>query len=163
MRPTGSFSTTSSTVSSSTASVPQRSSSTSGSPHLGASVASLVSSDVDAAAERKGMGIVGRHSRSVFSAQGLRKSPAMWFVLGFPATPQGSRSWLIDGPFTGPPVTPQSIVSDLFRGTMRSRVRCRECHVESVTYEHFFDLSLTIPKYGAPFASCLPVTGLWAG
>ncbi len=59
--------------------------------------------------------------------------------------PEGRR-WLIDGPFTGPATAPQSIVSDVFRGTLCSRVRCRECHTESVTYEHFFDLSMTIPK-----------------
>jgi hypothetical protein len=61
----------------------------------------------------------------------------------------GSRSWLVDGPFTGPPTLSQSIVSDLFRGTLRSRVKCRQCRTESVTYEQFFDLSLTIPKWVA--------------
>jgi hypothetical protein len=37
-------------------------------------------------------------------------------------------------------------VSDLFRGTLCSRVRCRACRAESITYDQFYDLSLTIPK-----------------
>lgn len=56
------------------------------------------------------------------------------------------RSWLHDGPYTGPDTVQRSIISDLFQGVYCSRVRCRTCGTDSLTYETFYDLSLPIPR-----------------
>ena len=39
-----------------------------------------------------------------------------------------------------------SVIEDLFRGTLESRVRCSNCGHVSLTREPFYDLSLEIPK-----------------
>lgn len=60
------------------------------------------------------------------------------------------REWLVTGPYTGSDTVPRSIVTDLFQGTLASRVRCRTCHTDSLTFEPFTDLSLPLPKRQHP-------------
>jgi ubiquitin C-terminal hydrolase len=60
--------------------------------------------------------------------------------------PQVGREWLHDGPYTGADTVQRSIVSDLFQGVFCSRVRCRTCGTDSLTYDTFYDLSLPIPR-----------------
>ena len=78
-------------------------------------------------------------SGSVFSASG---GPAA----ARPLRSSTSRAWLHDGPYTGPDTVQRSLISDLFQGLLCSRVRCRQCGTDSLTYENFFDLSLPLPK-----------------
>jgi hypothetical protein len=63
-----------------------------------------------------------------------------------------SRQWLVDGPYTGPDTVSRSIISDLFQGVYSSTVRCRSCQAVSVTYDFFYDLSLSVPKKQHPVA-----------
>ena len=67
-------------------------------------------------------------------------------------TPPPGRKWLVDGPYTGPETVPRSIVSDLFQGVYCSRVRCKSCGTDSLTYDTFYDLSLPIPRSHHPVA-----------
>src|SRR5690606_129131 len=46
---------------------------------------------------------------------------------------------------SGKQVNP-SIISDIFEGTLESKVRCLNCHEEFVKEEKFFDLSIPIDK-----------------
>jgi hypothetical protein len=66
--------------------------------------------------------------------------------------PPPGREWLVDGPYTGPDTVPRSVVSDLFQGIFCSRVRCRSCGTDSVTFDTFFDLSVPIPRKSHPLA-----------
>ncbi len=58
--------------------------------------------------------------------------------------------WCTAGPFVPPPASSRSLVSDAFEGVMCSRVRCRTCKHESVTFDTFTDMSLSIPESPHP-------------
>lgn len=58
--------------------------------------------------------------------------------------------WCTAGPFVPPPASSRSLVSDAFEGVMCSRVRCRTCKHESVTFDTFTDMSLSIPDSPHP-------------
>lgn len=60
------------------------------------------------------------------------------------------REWLQRGPFSGPEGISRSALHDLFQGVLASRVRCRECGTESLTYESFLELNLPVPKHPHP-------------
>jgi ubiquitin C-terminal hydrolase len=40
----------------------------------------------------------------------------------------------------------KSFISDLFEGTLKSRVQCANCHHESIKEDPFFDLSIPITR-----------------
>eukprot|EP01138_Halocafeteria_seosinensis_P013804 gb/GECG01014096.1/.p1 GENE.gb/GECG01014096.1/~~gb/GECG01014096.1/.p1 ORF type:complete len:1323 (+),score=220.00 gb/GECG01014096.1/:1-3969(+) len=52
--------------------------------------------------------------------------------------------WLSNGPHVDVATQKRSFISDLFQGTLANRIRCHECEQESVTFDHFWDLSLPI-------------------
>ncbi|KAG0224367.1 Ubiquitin carboxyl-terminal hydrolase 33 [Actinomortierella wolfii] len=43
-------------------------------------------------------------------------------------------------------MTVPSIISDIFEGTLESRVRCLQCHKEYIKEDNFFDLSIPVDK-----------------
>lgn len=83
--------------------------------------------------------------------------------------PRPGREWLRDGPYTGPDTVQRSIISDLFQGVFCSRVRCRTCGTDSLTYDTFYDLSLPIPRRphvisrGGDGSSHPPEAATWLG
>jgi len=62
----------------------------------------------------------------------------------------GPPAWCSGGPYVPPPSAARSPVSEAFEGVMCSRVRCRHCHEESVTFDTFTDMSLQIPEAPHP-------------
>jgi hypothetical protein len=60
--------------------------------------------------------------------------------------------WTREGSYCPPPHALRSPVSDAFEGVSCSRVRCRTCLHESVTFTTFMDLSLHIPDAPHPSA-----------
>jgi ubiquitin C-terminal hydrolase len=67
-------------------------------------------------------------------------------AVGEDVDPPRGREWLRRGPFSGPEGLFRSALHDLFQGVLASRVRCRECGTESLTYEPFLELNLPVPK-----------------
>ncbi|KAF9972437.1 Ubiquitin carboxyl-terminal hydrolase 33 [Actinomortierella ambigua] len=43
-------------------------------------------------------------------------------------------------------ITVPSIISDIFEGTLESRVRCLQCHKDYIKEDNFFDLSIPVDK-----------------
>jgi ubiquitin C-terminal hydrolase len=68
--------------------------------------------------------------------------------------------WAKGGPYVPEPSARRSPVSDTFQGTLCSRVRCRECRHESITFDTFMDLSLQIPD--GPYSPSVTEAGMLA-
>ena len=95
--------------------------------------------------------LVAPVARRGVSAGTVAAAGAAMELVGTPQfVPPLGREWLVDGPYTGPETVQRSIISDLFGGVMCSRVRCRTCGTDSVTYDTFYDLSLSLPRQSHP-------------
>ena len=42
--------------------------------------------------------------------------------------------------------TDNSIITDLFEGQLMSKLECQKCHYQSLTFDNFMDLSISIPR-----------------
>jgi ubiquitin C-terminal hydrolase len=77
-------------------------------------------------------------------------SPPVSPVVGYACTPLSTEYsrpvWMDTGPYMGPPRSQQSVISDIFRGSLYSTVTCKSCGASSTTRDFFYDLSLPIPK-----------------